>query len=247
MTACDLASSTTTRAFASMWSMKWITAFTYCLLSFSNTALCEAQIQYPYEYDFVSSDLGISGKLFLDAPASDNGSLADIGPDSYFRFALYGGYIPPVTIHPTAFYDSAEPGFTFAWDATKILTPLYIGFIQNSTFLSREFVNPNNPPPGGPDDEFDRVVWANAFVSSQENLYTGQTISSPTISLIASEGTGAVNGGGIVYNIPFYPGSTGEWLAVTPVPEPSQIVLTGFAFLGAGGLTWCFRRKSVRS
>ena len=53
--------------------------------------LSHAEIQYPYEYDFVSSDLGVSGKLFLDAPASNNGSLADIGPDSYFTFALYGG------------------------------------------------------------------------------------------------------------------------------------------------------------
>lgn len=233
------------RAFAPTGSVKRMKILTGCLMVISMVAYGSAEIQYPYEYDFVSADLGVSGKLFLDAPASSSGTLADIGPESYFTFTLYNGYIPPVTIHPTAIYDSSDPGFSFAWDETKITTPLYIGFIQDSTLLSREFVNPDNPPPGGPDDEFDCVISAYASVSSQTNLYTGQSLDGSTISLIASEATTHVNGSGIVYNIPFYPGSTGEWLAVAPAPEPSQVVLTAFTFLCAGGLTWCIRRKSA--
>jgi len=247
MTFSDGTSSKIRRLFAATGRAKRIKIWAYCLAILLVATSSHAEIQYPYEYDFVSADLGISGKLFLDAPASNNGSLADIGPESYFTFALYGGYIPPVTIHPTAFSGSFDPGFTFSWDATKITTPLYIGFIQNSTFLSREFVNPDNPPPGGPDSEFDCVLSAYASVSGQSNLYTGQPISSSTISLVASESTINVNGGGIVYNIPFYPDSTGEWLAVAPAPEPGQMTLTVFAFLCAGVLLRCFRRKSSRA
>lgn|GEM_PF-6185317 len=248
MTSFEQASETAASIFIAAGSIfRRVKIWIYCLLLFSTAAVGRAEIQYPYEYDFVSSDLGISGKLFLNAPASSNGSLADIGPDSYFTFALYGGYIPPVTIHPTAFYDSSDLGFSFAWDATRITTPLYIGFIQNSTFLSREFVNPGNPPPGGPDDEFDCVLSAYAYVSSHENLYTHDALTGPAISLIASESTANVNGGGLVYNIPFYPGTTGEWLAVAPAPEPGQTVLTVFAFLCLGVFMRYFRRKPARN
>ena len=246
MTASDCTASKTRGFFAPAGFGKRIKILAHGLLILSVVTLGRAEIQYPYEYDFVSSDFGISGKLFLDAPAGSNGSLADIGPESYFTFALYDGYIPPVTVHPNAFSDDADPGFSFSWDSTKITTPLYIGFIQNSTFLSREFVNPDNPPPGGPDDEFDCVVSAYASVSSHENLYSQETLDGPAISFIASEGTTHVNGGGIVYNIPFYPGTSGEWLAVTPAPEPGPMSLMVFAFLCAGILMRCFRRKPAR-
>jgi hypothetical protein len=242
MTASDYTASKKRGFFASAGFRKRIKILAHCLLILSVVTLGRAEIQYPYEYDFVSPDLGISGKLFLDAPTGSNGLLADIGPESYFTFALYGGYIPPVTVHPTAFSDTADPGFSFSWDSTKITTPLYIGFIQNSTFLSREFVNPGNPPPDGSDDEFDCVISAYASVSSHENLFSQKTLDGPAISFIASESTANVNGGGIVYNIPFYPGTSGEWLAVTPAPEPGQMSLMVFVFLCAGILTRCFRR-----
>jgi hypothetical protein len=50
----------------------------------------KAAVDYPYEYDFVSSDSGVNGKLFLDSSSSSDGTIADIGPDSYLSFNLYG-------------------------------------------------------------------------------------------------------------------------------------------------------------
>jgi hypothetical protein len=198
-----------------------------------------AAVDYPYEYDFVSSDTGVSGKLFLDVQSSLQGSTADIGPSSYLSFNLYNGYIPPVTFSLNSLSTSLDPNLSFAWNSSQILTPLdiAIGLGNNDVLLSREFSNPNNKSPIAP--EYDAVNYYDDFVDGGKNPLNGKTISSAAISLIATEETFGVGANNIVYNIPFDQNITGAWVAVV-VPEPGQMALlaalaaAGFALLSHG-------------
>jgi hypothetical protein len=200
----------------------------------------KAAVDYPYEYDFVSSDSGVSGKLFLDSSSSSGGTIADIGPGSYLSFNLYGSYLPPVTFSLSSLSASLDPNLSFAWNSSQITTPLdiAIGLGQNDVLMNREFANPNNTSPFAP--EMDAVVYYDAFVDANQNPLNGQSISSSAISLIATEETINVGGGGVVYNIDFDPGTTGEWIGLVVVPEPGQMALlaamgaAAFALFGKG-------------
>ncbi len=186
----------------------------------------QAALDYPYEYDFISSDPGVSGKLYLDQSASSSGSAADIGPGSYLTFSLYNGYLPPVTFELGSLNTSLDPSLTFAWTASQITTPLDIavGSGCNDVLLSREFQNLNNPSPSAP--EYDAVKYDNVYLGANQNLLNGQVLSSSMVSLVASEEPLDVGGGGVVYNIPFDPATSGQWIAAVVIPEPAQIGLT---------------------
>ena len=222
----------------------------------------QAAIDYPYEYDFVSSDSSVSGKLFLDAASSTQGTAADIGPGSYLTFNLYGGYLPPVTFNLGDLNTALDPTLNFAWNSDQITTPLdlAVGLGQNDVLLSREFVNSGNQSPIAP--EYDAIRFFEVFAGANQNLLNGQSISASTVSLIASEATMDVGGGGIVYNIPFDPGASGEWLAPgatgqlvvqTVVPEPGEMALVAafgalaFAVFGGGKGRESIGRTFLRS
>ena len=198
-----------------------------------------AALEFPYEYNFVSPDANVSGKLFLDAASSTHGTAADIGPGSYLTFSLYGGYLPPVTFNLGNLNTSLDPTLNFAWDGSRISTPLdfAVGLGQNDVLLSREFQNPGNQSPVAP--EYDAVRLFDVFAGANQNVLNGQSISGSVVSLIASEATMDVGGGGIVYNVPFDSGTSGQWVALT-VPEPAKMALVvafgalAFAVLGGG-------------
>ena len=208
------------------------------LLLASATQL-RAALDYPYEYDFVSPDSGVSGKLFLDAASSTQGTAADIGPGSYLTFSLYGGYLPSVTFNLGNLNTSHDPTLNFAWDGSKISTPLdfAVGLGQNDVLLSREFQNAGNQSPIAP--EYDVVRYFDVFAGANQNVLNGQSISGSLVSLIASEATMDVGGGGVLYNVPFDSGTSGQWVALT-VPEPAKMALVvafgalAFAILGGG-------------
>jgi hypothetical protein len=205
----------------------------------------KAAVDYPYEYDFVSSDSGVSGKLFLDSSSSSDGTIADIGPGSYLSFDLYGSYLPPVTFSLSSLSAALDPNLSFAWNSSQITTPLdiAIGLGQNDVLMNREFVNPNNTSPVAP--EMDAVEYYDAFVDANQNPLNGQSISSSAISLIATEETINVGGGGVVYNIDFDPGTTGEWVGLVVVPEPGQMAL--LTALGAAAFALFGQRKGQGS
>ncbi len=182
-----------------------------------------ARAALDYEYDFVSSQAGVTGKIFLDASSSSSGTVADIGAGSYLSFNLYNGYIPPVTFSLSGLNTSLDPNFTFTWNSSEILSPLdfAVGRGWNDVLLSRQSLTPENSfmSPMGP--EYDTVVYDSVYVANGLNVLTGQSLASSMVSLTASESTINVNGAGVVYNIPFYSGTDGEWVAVA-VPEPGS-------------------------
>ena len=200
----------------------WVT-----LLAFAGDGVVnlQAALDYPYQYNFISSDPGVSGKLFLDQSSSSSGSAADIGPGSYLTFNLYNGYLPPVTFDLSSLNTSLDSSFTFAWTASQITTPLdlAVGSGRNDVLLNREFQHPNNQSPFAP--EYDAIEYACIYLGANQNLLNGQVLSSSIVSLVASEATLGVGGGGVVYNIPFDPATAGRWIAAVAVPEPAQIAL----------------------
>ena len=193
-------------------------------LSSVGTVKLHAALAFPYEYSFVSSDSTVSGQLFLDAASSSAGTAADIGPGSYLTFSLYDGYLPPVRFDLTSLNTALDPNFTFAWNSSRITTPLDIsvGLGFNDVLLKRQFLNPNNNSPFAP--ECDLVVYDSIYLSANQNLLNGQVLSSSLVSLVVSESTLGVGGGGIVYDLPLDPGTSGSWLAVA-VPEPAALTL----------------------
>lgn len=201
-----------------------------------------AALDYPYEYDFISSDPGVSGKLFLDQSSSASGSAADIGPSSYLTFNLYNGYLPPVTFALGSLNTSLDPSLTFDWTASQITTPIdfAVGSGQNDVLLNREFQDPNNHSFFAP--EYDAVEYASIYLGAGQNLLNKQVLSSSIVSLVATEETMNVGGGGLVYDLPFDPGTSGQWIATVVVPEPAQIALTtafgALAFVVLVGTKW---------
>ena len=185
----------------------------------------QAALDCPYEYDFISSDTGVSGKLFLDKSSSGSGSVADIGAGSYLTFNLYNGYLPPVTFDLSSLNTSLDPSFSFSWTASQITTPLDIavGSGRNDVLLSREFQNPNNHSFFTP--EYDVVKYDKLYLGANQNLLNGQRLTSSIVSLVASEETLDVGGGGVVGNISFDPATSGQWIAAVAIPEPAQIAL----------------------
>ncbi len=167
-----------------------------------------AALDYPYEYDFISSDPGVSGKLFLDQSSSASGSAADIGPSSYLTFNLYNGYLPPVTFALGSLNTSLDPSLTFDWTASQITTPIdfAVGSGQNDVLLNREFQDPNNHSFFAP--EYDAVEYASIHLGAGQNLLNKQVLSSSIVSLVATEETMNVGGGGLVYDLPFDPGTS---------------------------------------
>jgi hypothetical protein len=138
-----------------------------------------------------------------------------------------------------------DPNLSFAWNSSQITTPLdiAIGLGQNDVLMNREFVNPNNTSPVAP--EMDTVEYYDAFVDANQNPLNGQSISSSAISLIATEETINVGGGGVVYNIDFDPGTTGEWVGLVVIPEPAPIAL--LTALGAAAFALFGQRKGQES
>ena len=208
------------------------------------------EVQYPYEYDFFASDgSGVTGKLFLDASSSTSGTLSDIGPGSYLSFDLYGYSVILYLNGVGPGSDQSHP--FFSWDATSVTSPLFIGFLAGytsvgyvgyETLLSREFVDPGDPH--GP--EYDRVDVSFSNFTTGRNLYTGETITEPTVCLVAGESVFDINGNGGILVQQFYPGTAGEWLAVpspSPAPEPGTTTLLLLALPCLGFFVWQSRRK----
>jgi hypothetical protein len=214
----------------------------FCLIFISATPRIHAQDQFSCQYDFNCSNPDISGVLFLDAASSTDGSLADIGPASYLTFHIGEG-IPPVTIYLDNLSPLNSP-VSFQWNSTMVTSPLF--FYVNAN-LSRELVYPNEP--NGP--EYDVVSSSVAYVSadgtyaysSDEGYMEGDTLPEPTVASLFDEVTVDVNGSTGQATFPG-PDSSGQWLAITTVPEPGEIESTSVTFLCAGLSALRSKRKT---
>jgi len=86
-----------------------------------------ANAQYNWEYQFVSANPDVSGEIFLDAPSSSDGSLADVGPGSYVEYdnTPDGNFVFPIAT-------GAPYSYSIQWSSSQITSGLNICAVQTA-------------------------------------------------------------------------------------------------------------------